>query len=167
MKSLPPFSRVLSYGIYDKVLAKAIHELKFMKTRRLYKPLGSLMLGMEIPGMDAIVPVPMHLSRLRERGFNQSLLLARVIAEKTGVPLILDGLLKEKDTPPQIGLTAKERTANLSGAFSALRSFSGINVLLVDDVMTTGATIRACAKQLRLSGARDIVVCTLARAAST
>jgi ComF family protein len=155
----------LSFGIYDKVLARAIHELKFTKTRRLYKPLGALMLGMNMPGVDAIVPVPMHPRGLRERGFNQSLLLAKVIAEETRVPLIPDGLLKKKDTPPQIGLTAKERTTNLSGAFSAVRSFSGMHVLLVDDVMTTGATTRACAAQLRRAGADNIVVCTLARAA--
>jgi ComF family protein len=167
IKNPPPFSKAISYGIYDRVLAQAIHALKFQKTRRLHKPLGSLMLRIDVPGMDAIVPVPMHPRGLRERGFNQSLLLAKVIAKRSGVPLILDGLLKKKDTPPQIGLTAKERTNNLAGAFSAVRSFSGMHVLLVDDVMTTGATTRACAKQLRLSGASDIVVCTLARAACT
>lgn len=167
IKDPPPFSKALCFGIYDKVLARAIHELKFTKTRRLYKPLGALMLRMDIPGIDAIVPVPMHTRGLRERGFNQSLLLAKVIGEKTGVPLIIDGLLKEKDTPPQIGLTAKKRAANLAGAFSAARSFSGMDILLVDDVMTTGTTTRACAEQLRLSGARDIIVCTLARAAGT
>ena len=112
------------------------------------------MLGTIIPGMDAVVPVPLHQRGLRERGFNQSLLLAKVIAEETRVPLIIDGLLKERDTLPQIGLTAKERAANLSGAFSAARSFSGMHILLVDDVMTTGATTQACAKQLRRAGAR-------------
>lgn len=167
IKDPPPFSKAWCFAIYDKVLARAIHELKFTKTRRLYKPLGALMLGMDIPGIDAIVPVPMHARGLRERGFNQSLLLAKVIGEETGVPLIIDGLLKKKETPPQIGLTAKERAANLAGAFSAVRSFAGMNVLLVDDVVTTGATARACARQLRLAGARDVIVCALARAAST
>ncbi len=164
IQSPPPFSGVVSYGIYDRVLAKAIHEFKFTKTRRLHKPLGALLLGMDLPRMDAIVPVPMHLHGLRERGFNQSVLLAKIIAKATGMPLIINGLLKEKETPPQIGLTARERAANLSGAFAAVRSFTGMSILLVDDVMTTGATVRACARQLRRAGAGDVVVCTLARA---
>jgi ComF family protein len=123
-----------------------------------------LMLQIELPSIDAIVPVPMHPRGLRERGFNQSLLLAKVISKGSRVPLVPNGLLKEKDTPPQLGLTAKERVTNLSGAFSAVRSFSGMSVLLVDDVMTTGSTARACSKALLKAEAKSVTVLTLARA---
>ncbi|MBA4371692.1 MAG: ComF family protein [Thermodesulfovibrio sp.] len=167
IKNPPPFSKALCFGRYEKVLAQAIHALKFQKIKRLHRPLGKLLLQLELPQVDAVIPIPMHLNGLRERGFNQSLLLAKVVAEGTRTPLIIDRLIKGKETPPQIGLTAKERTANLSGAFSALRSFSGMRILLVDDVMTTGATARAGAKALRLAGADDVTVCTLARAAAT
>jgi ComF family protein len=169
IKDPPPFSRAISFGIYDEVLATAIHALKFRRIKRLHKPLGTLLFQLEIDlcGIDAIVPVPMSPRDLRARGFNQSLLLAKILASETKTPLIIDGLIKKKDTPQQIGLTAKERTANLRGAFSAKKGFKGMTVLLVDDVMTTGATARACSKQLRKAGAGNVVVCALARAAST
>lgn len=167
IKDPPPFSRTTSYGIYDRVLAQAIHALKFRRIRRLHKPLGALMLTSGIQGFDIIVPVPLSARGLRERGFNQSLLLAKVISAGTKKPLVVDGLVKRLDTPPQIGLTARERTGNLRGVFSAVRDFSGLEVLLVDDVMTTGATARACSKQLLKAGAKDVSVLTLARASAT
>ncbi|MDA8084902.1 MAG: ComF family protein [Nitrospiraceae bacterium] len=164
IKDPPPFSQVISYGIYDSVLAAAIHAFKFRKIRRLYKPLGSLMAELPLPPADAVVAVPLSAACLRERGFNQSLLLAKTIAAATRAPLFPDGLLKKGETLPQIGLTAKERSANLRGAFTAGRSFRGMNLLLVDDVVTTGATARACAQELARAGASRIVVAALARA---
>jgi len=166
IKTPPPFSRALTFGIYDKVLAQAIHALKFQRIRRLYRPLGTLMLELDMSDIDALVPVPLSTKGLRERGFNQSLLLSKVVAEATGVPLIIDGLVKGIDTPPQIGLSAKERTANLRGAFTARRSFNNMKVLLVDDVMTTGATARACSKELLRAGAAEVIVHALARASA-
>lgn len=166
IKTPPPFSRAVIFGIYDKVLAQAIHSLKFQRIKRLYRPLGALMLQLELSDVDVIVPVPLSLKGLRERGFNQSLLLAKVIAGATGVPLVIDGLVKRTDTPPQIGLSAKERIANLRGAFMASRSFKDKTVLLVDDVMTTGATARACSGELLRGGAREVVVHALARASA-
>lgn len=167
LKDPPPFSKAVSFGIYEEVLARAIHALKFQQIRRLHKPLGELMLQLDLPHVDAVVPVPLHAQGLRERGFNQALLLAKVIAAEAGVPLVIDGLIKGKATLPQLGLTAKERAANLAGAFSAVRGFPEMTLLLVDDVMTTGATVRACSRELRRAGATDVVVCTLARAAAT
>lgn len=78
---------------------------------------------------------------MRRRGFNQSLLLAKAVADNKDIPLIIDGLLKKDDTPPQVGLSAKDRTNNLKGAFAAAKKFTGKRVLLVDDVMTTGAMV--------------------------
>ena len=97
--------------------SEAINQFKFYGLRRLSKPLGNLLLGFDLPAVDSVVPVPLTVKRLRERGFNQSLLIARVIAKEIRVPLLMDVLVKEKETPPQIGLTARERLLNLRNAF--------------------------------------------------
>jgi len=114
--------------------------------------------------MDAAVPVPLSIKGLRERGFNQALLLCRVISKSTKIPMVMDGLVKIRETKPQVGLSAKERADNLKKAFGAKRDFKGLSVLLVDDVMTTGATVNECAKQLLKAGAKDVKAVTLARA---
>jgi ComF family protein len=130
----------------------------------LSQPLGSLLLGFDLPVADGVVPVPLTLRRLRERGFNQSLLIARIIAKEIRAPLLMDILIKKKETPPQIGLTARERLLNLRNAFAVKGSVKGMRLLLVDDVMTTGATVTECSKQLMRSGAEEVIVMTLARA---
>jgi ComF family protein len=154
----------MSFGLYDGALSSAIHIFKFQKIKRLAKPLGRLLLEFDLSGIDAIIPVPLSTKGLRERGFNQSLLLAKVVADSKKIPLVMDGLYKEKETRPQLGLSAKERAANLKGAFRAKGDFKGKKLLLVDDVMTTGATARECSKQLLKAGAETVVVLTLARA---
>lgn len=156
----------MSYGLYEGVLADAIHHFKFHGVRRLHRPLGGLLLTLEVSDSDVIVPVPLSLGGLRARGFNQSLLLARHVSVKTGMSLVIDGLVKVRETPPQVGLSARERTANLRGAFRVERDFRELKVVLVDDVMTTGATVAACASQLRKAGAAGVTVITLARAGS-
>jgi ComF family protein len=164
LKKAPPFSRVISYGLYEGVIREAINQFKFFGLRRLSEPLGNLLLGLELPAADGVVPVPLTLRRLRERGFNQSLLIARIIAKEIRAPLLMDILTKEKETHPQIGLTARERLLNLRNAFAVNGSLKGMRLLLVDDVMTTGATVTECSKQLMRSGAEEIIVVTLARA---
>ncbi len=166
LKDPPPFSRALGFGIYEGTLADAIHCYKFRGIRRLHKPLARLMLEIDAPGTDALIPVPLTLSNLRERGFNQSLLLARVISKKYSLPLIFDGLLKREDTLPQIGLSAAGRRSNIRGAFRAARRFDGMRLMLIDDVMTTGATARECSKQLMKAGAKEVLVLVLARASA-
>lgn len=164
MKTPPPFSRVISFGIYEHVLAMAIHHFKFCDNRRLYRPLGDLLTGYDIAMFDALMPVPLSLHDLRKRGFNQSLLVARHLSRKKKGRLIIDGLSKVRDTAPQVGLSARERQRNVKNAFRAERNFSGMNILLFDDVMTTGATVRECSRQLLKAGAREVHVLTLARA---
>lgn len=153
----------INYGLYEGVLAEAINQLKFHGVKRLSKPLGMLMQGLDLPVMDGIVPVPLNVKRLRERGFNQSLLIARVISKKIRVPLLMDILLKKKETPPQVGLSAKERLLNLKNAFDVKGDVNGLRLLLVDDVMTTGATVTECSKTLMKAGAKEVIVLTLAR----
>ena len=164
LKKPPPFSKVLNYGLYEGVLAEAINHLKFYGIKRLAKPLGRLLLNLEFSGTDGLVPVPLSIKRLRERGFNQSLLIARVVSRKFQVPLLMDSLLKIKETPPQIGLSAKERLLNLRNAFEVRGDVKGRRLLLIDDVMTTGATVTECSKQLIKAGSKEVIVLTLARA---
>ncbi len=164
LKKPPAFSKAMSFSLYDGVLATAINLFKFYGIKRLCRPLGKFLLEFDMKGIDAIIPVPLSIMVLRDRGFNQSLLLSKILTDNTKIPLILDGLVKRIETPPQIGLSAKERISNLKGAFRAERNFSGMKLLLVDDVMTTCTTSNECSKELLKAGAEDVTVLTLARA---
>ena len=115
-------------------------------------------------GIDAVIPVPLSPSGLKERGFNQALLLAYHLSKKKNLPLLMDVLQKVADTPPQVGLSAKERAANVRKAFACRKKLSDMSILLIDDVMTTGATVNACSKQLLKAGAKNVYVLTLSRA---
>lgn len=161
---MPPFSKVISYGLYEGVLAEAINQLKFNGVKRLSQPLGKLLLDLDIPDIDGIIPVPLSRKGLLKRGFNQSLLISRVVAKKTGIPLLMDILLKKRETLPQVGLSAHDRLVNLRNAFEVKGDVKGMHLLLIDDVMTTGATVTECSKELLKSGAAEVVVLTLARA---
>lgn len=163
MKQKPSFSKVVTYGLYEGVLAEAINQLKFHGLKRLSRPIGRLLLNLDIPQADGIVPVPLSTRGLRERGFNQSLLIAKSISKGIKVPLLIDLLFKRKETRPQIGLSAKERKLNLKNAFEVRGEIKGLRLLLVDDVMTTGATITECSKQLMKAGAKEVFVLILAR----
>lgn len=164
IRKTPPFSKILPYGLYEGVLAEAIHQFKFYGVRRLSQPLGNLLLHLDIPPADGIVPVPMSKKGLIKRGFNQSLLLSRVIEKRTRTPLFMNSLFKIKDTPPQIGLSARERLTNLKNAFEVRGNLKGLCLLLVDDVITTGATVRECSRTLMKAGAKKVTVLSLARA---
>jgi ComF family protein len=115
---------------------------------------------------DVIVPVPLHPKRLRWRGFNQSLLLARQISRAYGTPTDPFMLRRVKETPPQTQLTEDERRKNMRNAFAldAEKSLKDKTVLLVDDVYTSGATVNECSLTLKRGGAREVYVLTLARA---
>ncbi len=167
LRKAPPFSTVLNYGIYSGALSEAIHLLKFRGIRRLAGPLGALLTELALPDIDAVVPVPVTAKTLRERGFNQALLLSRALSKRLGLPILMDILYKKKETPPQIGLGAKERLANLRDAFEVRKRLKGLRLLLLDDVMTTGATVRECSRMLLKAGASEVVVVTLARSPLT
>lgn len=115
-------------------------------------------------GVEVIVPVPVHRSRLRKRGFNQAQVLARILGERLGIPVRPDLLSRPKKTEPQKDLTAAKRLKNLSGAFAAgsmAKDFR--SVLIVDDIYTTGSTLEACARALRKAGVDKVyfaVICT-------
>ncbi len=125
--------------------------------------MGKLLLELPFPPADGIVPVPVTARTLRERGFNQTLLLSRILSKRLGLPVKMDLLFKKRETLPQIGLRAKERAGNLKNAFEAKGRADGLRLILVDDVMTTGATARECSKALLKAGAKEVIVVTLAR----
>ena len=165
-RSLPPYLSVHSVGIYDAGLRKAVHHFKYEGGHYLDRDLGAL-LGHEledIPAPDLIVPVPLHASRLRERTYNQSILLAHELGKQISRPVVTTLLSRVRNTPQQQGLRAKERTKNLRGAFACHQSVRGKHVLLVDDVMTTGATATACSQALLDSGAAEVRVAVVGRA---
>ncbi len=161
----PPFSKVLFYGIYEGILREAIHCLKFKGVRRLSMPLSRLLEDLPIPEVDLIVPVPLHKENLQNREFNQSALIARHLSRKLLTPLHLTLLKKPGKTPAQTEVSGKERLRNLRNVFGISGDFERRTVLLVDDVITTGATVTECAETLRRAGARQVTVIALARSA--
>ena len=160
-----------SYGIYEGTLKEAIHRFKYQGERQLVKVFGDLLYPLfqtafhDHP-VDLIAPVPLHIKRLRERGFNQSLLLARALSKRTGIPYYGRLLKKIKHTPVQTELRGRERRKNVKGAFRAedIEIIGGKTIVLVDDVYTTGATINECARTLLKAGAARVSAITLARA---
>lgn len=164
LKGTAPFSKVISFGTYKDTLKEAITLFKFLGIKRLSKPLGELLIKMDIPKADGIIPVPLEIYGLKERGFNQSLLIARSIARALRIPVFQGVLYKKRRTLPQVGLSESERRTNLKGAFGVKGRLDGKEILLVDDVMTTGATVRECASVLLRAGASRVTVVVLARA---
>jgi ComF family protein len=163
---LAGFDAVYSYGSYEGSLRKLNHLFKYEKIYSLARPLANF-LARVLPReerFDVIVPMPLHWRRHWERGFNQSELLAGVIAKKWSVPM-QRAVRRVKSTAPQAGLTNAKRRANVGGAFAIKRNvrLDGARVLLVDDVLTTGATAAACARVLKRAGAAHVALLALAR----
>jgi ComF family protein len=158
------FDEAFCYGAYEGTLRDLIHLFKYSGMRRLARPLGNL-LSDALPRdrqFDAVTAVPLHWRRWWQRGFNQSELLGRVIARRRGIPLIR-ALRRGFATRAQAGLTSAQRRQNVTAAFRARRSVAGLRILLIDDVMTTGATAGACAVALKRAGAKSVSLLALAR----
>jgi competence protein ComFC len=170
------YDAVYSYGSYEGTLRTLVHLYKFEKIHTLAKPLAGFMARV-LPRQerfDVVVPVPLHWRRRWQRGFNQSELLAREIARRWNAPVV-KAVHRLKPTSPQSGLTNAKRRANVAGAFGTSprwsiwparrepRRLEGARVLLVDDVLTTGATAAACARLLKRAGAKHVAVLTVAR----
>jgi ComF family protein len=165
-----PFSAGASLGPYEGSLRVVLHSLKYSGRRRAAKRLALALLedaavdGL-VRGSDVLVPVPLYPRRLRERGFNQSALLAGELGRRCGRPACADALVRRRDTRPQAGLTAAARRKNVRDAFAVRRraSVAGRVVTLVDDVVTTGATAMACARVLTAAGAKEVRLLSVAR----
>ena len=162
--------RVVAPFIYESPLDGHIQAMKFRPSRAMGRALGLLLVEvLESRGLteevDALAPVPLHRRRLIERGFNQALEIARPVASATELPLIIRGIHRHTNTRPQSLLAAHERYRNMRNAFRIRRNLKGLNVAIVDDVITTGATVNALAASLREAGAGEIHAWALARVA--
>jgi ComF family protein len=171
------FDIARSYGLYSGNLRKAILHLKFYGREYLGYRLGALLAraweALPEPDSAIVAPVPLHSSRRRQRGFNQAELLARGLVGRLrkeerfrGLQLVAGSLRRIRATLPQVGLSVSARRENVSGVFSVARPEQVRNrtVVLIDDVMTTGATLSACAAALKQAGASRVLALSLARA---
>jgi ComF family protein len=158
------FDEAFCYGAYEGTLRKLIHLFKYSGMRRLAQPLGGL-LADALPRdrqFDLVTAVPLHWRRQWQRGFNQSELLGKAMARARGIPA-MKLLRRGSATRAQAGLSNAQRRENVTGAFRARRRVNGLRILLVDDVMTTGATAGACAGALKKAGAKSVSLLALAR----
>lgn len=160
-----------SLGVYESVLHEVIHDFKYGGNLTLGERMGRLMADHDYPSFricdySLIIPVPLHPRRLRHRGFNQSLILAREIARRHGIAMDFCAFTRAVDTESQAGLQKEERRSNIRQAFRVTNPerIRGQTILLVDDVYTTGSTLGECARTLLKGGAEAVGALTLARA---
>lgn len=166
-RSPGPLRRAWSAWELGAAVQDAIHRLKYADCAyiapvlsRAWRPVGD-------PDWDVIMPVPLHRRRLRARGYNQASLLARRVGRAAGVHVDYGALRRTRPTRPQVGLARTDRAQNVRGAFRVPRidAVRGRRILLIDDVMTTGATLRSCGRTLRAAGATSVDAWTVARGA--
>jgi len=176
LERTPRFAAARAWACYPREeqqsdpLRQVIQKYKYGRKVSLGKPLGRLLARgcaefLGACGVDLIIPVPLHPKRLRWRGFNQSLLLARQVSRSYGVPVDPFVLRRQRETAPQTELAEAERRRNVRGAFALHpeKSIKAQTILLVDDVYTSGATVGECSAVLKRGGAKDVYVLTLAR----
>jgi ComF family protein len=166
------FERARSFAIYENEIVRAIVMLKFERIEPLAKWFAERLAEIhaanaKILGADVVVPVPLHRDREKERGYNQAELLSKPLAKILRLPHRGVLLVRTKPRPAKLVLTLRERWAVVRGAFEIRpgSQVDNLRVLLLDDVMTTGATLDACSKALRDAGAKSVVALTVARAA--
>ena len=171
----PPFEKASAYGSYDGGLRELIHLLKYEHVRPAATVLGRMLAeavtdlapDFDMDHLPLVVPVPLHATKLRQRGFNQSELITNAMIKQQPLGLRLELapelLVRKRATESQVGYTRQQRLANLRGAFRADGAVNGRDILLVDDVFTTGTTVSECTRVLRRGGAERVWVATVAR----
>jgi ComF family protein len=167
----PPFTAARAAALFDGPIKELIHSLKYNRRVQHRRPLAQLAvrrldLFVAESRADLVIPVPLHVKRLRQRGFNQAVLLGEIVAREWGLPLLRRNLRRIRWTEPQINLSLTERAANVRGAFSVSEPIliRDKRIILVDDVYTTGSTVSECSCVLTDAGASEVFVVTIARA---
>jgi ComF family protein len=160
------FDAAYCFGLYEGTLRELVHLFKYGRMKPLAKTLAAHLAG-ALPRdkrFDVVVPMPLHWRREWQRGFNQSALLARATARRCGIPM-LNAVRRTRATATQAGLSNARRRENVAGAFRVRKTalVEGRRILLIDDVMTTGATASACALALKRAGAKSVTLLALAR----
>ncbi|MDT8282388.1 MAG: ComF family protein [Gammaproteobacteria bacterium] len=168
---MPEFDYAYSLFRYEDDITRLVHQLKFSEKITYARSIGEMLLSAfssddyfkaEMP--DCLLPVPLHPSRLKQRGFNQSIEIARVMAKRLNIPLEYDAVIRQRSTAAQTGLNAKQRQKNIRGAFSIKKEMEHKHVLIIDDVITTGSTVNELARVLKKQGVQRVGVLSVARA---
>ncbi len=167
IRKAPAFDYAHSLFRYEGDIIRLVHQLKFGEKIGFSRSIGEMLLMQllkigEKP--DCILPVSLHKSRLRQRGFNQSIEISRVLAKNLLIPIERAAVVRQRSTEAQSGLNAKQRQKNIKGAFSVVAALNYKHVLIVDDVMTTGATVNELAKVLKKNKVERVGVLSIARA---
>jgi len=165
LQHAPAFDRTLAAFTYDFPLDALIQAFKYGHQLAAFVPLAAALSQrvLAAPRPDVLIAMPLHPLRLRERGFNQALELAKIVAKNLDLPLLPHGATRIRATAPQVGLPWKQRAGNLRGAFSCSVDLHGKHVAMLDDVMTTGTSLHELALTLRRQGAREISAWVVAR----
>jgi ComF family protein len=168
LRRAPVWDALYAAFAYGPPLDRLVHRLKYQGRLDAARVLGGLLAetltAAPLARPEYLIPVPLHRERLRERGFNQALELARPIARALGVPLLPAAVARVRPTASQSGLNARMRRQNLRGAFVARLEVRGRHVAVVDDVVTTGSTVAAVTRSLKEAGAARVEIWALARA---
>lgn len=167
IRKSPEFDYAFSPFRYEEAVIGLVHQLKFGDKIGHAKSLGELLwqkLRETGEQPDCLLPVSLHSARMRERGFNQSIEISRVIARKSAIPIEYDAVIRHRRTSAQTGLNARQRKKNIRGAFTVVRKLDYRHVLIIDDVMTTGATVNELASLLKKNGVERVGVLCIARA---
>lgn len=165
LKEAPAFKRTRAVFSYAFPIDRLIQRLKYQQHLALAPLLGELLAGQkQTEAPDIWLPMPLHALRLKERGFNQAVEIARELSARTGIPVQAGWATRERNTPPQAGLKRETRKQNMRGAFTCSKKVAGLHVGIVDDVMTTGSTLNALAMALMQAGAKEVSCVVVARA---
>ena len=166
IRQLPDYDYVNSLFRYEGDVINLVHQLKFSEKISYARSIGELLMTVlntdDLP--ECYLPVPLHSSRLRQRGYNQSIEITRVLSKNTGIPIEYDAVIRHRSTQSQTGLNAKQRQKNIRGAFELVKKLNAKHVLIVDDVMTTGATVNELARCLKEQEVERVGVLCIARA---
>ena len=161
----PYYDRTLAAFRYDFPLDKLVQTFKYGHRLALAAFFGEQLAALAgRPPADLIIPLPLHPERLRQRGFNQALELARPVSAAWRLPIAASSCQRIRNTPAQADLPWRERVKNIRGAFHCSTDFTGQRIILIDDVMTSGASLGECARTLKLHGAAQVTALVLARA---